>query len=253
MNKLQRSLYRTFLKTSSNITARKSDIYLQHRLDPNAEINWLYFDSAANNSAIINNMLSWPKAVQDVIVPELESRDTRWISGPEVTKLVKKAFRVPVPKEESDEYIDFALEAIREINLILKLSTQTSVVRDASGLVVTCTSLFSEDDSQLQFSHYTHFYRITIENQGDLPVKLLNRSWIFCGDGTPPVILPRWAPGVVGEQPLLSKGEGFHYMSSTRIQSISGYMEGTFQFSNAKGELFEVPVGKCALTNAKFG
>jgi uncharacterized protein affecting Mg2+/Co2+ transport len=57
----------------------------------------------------------------------------------------------------------------------------------------------------------------------------------------------------VGEQPLLSKGEGFHYMSSTRIQSISGYMEGTFQFSNAKGELFEVPVGKCALTNAKFG
>jgi len=208
MQKLERSLYRTFLRTARGLTARKRDIYLQHKLDPHAEINWLYFDSAANNSAIINNMLSWPTTVKDVIVPELESRPTRWISGADVSKFVKKAFRVPVPSEHKHEYVDFALEAIREINLIQKLSAQTSVVRDASGLVVTCTSLFSEHDSQLQFSHYTHFYRITIENQGDIPVKLLNRSWIFCGEGTPPVVLPRWAPGVVGEQPLLGKGEG---------------------------------------------
>jgi len=208
MQKLERSLFRTFLRTAKSLRARKSEIYLQHRLDPHAEINWLYFDSAANNSAIINNMLSWPTAVKEALVPELESRPTRWINGTEISKLVKKAFRVPVPTAEKHEYIDFALEAIREINLMQKLSAQTSVVRDASGLVVTCTSLFSEDDSQLQFSHYTHFYRITIENQGPVPVKLLNRSWVFCGEGTPPVILPRWAPGVVGEQPLLSKGEG---------------------------------------------
>ena len=78
------------------------------------------------------------------------------------------------------------------------------------------------------------------------------RSWIFHGEGAPPVVLPKWAPGVVGETPVLAPGEGFAYMSSTRISSKFGTMEGVLRFQNHVGDYFEVPVEKCKLTPAEF-
>ena len=58
---------------------------------------------------------------------------------------------------------------------------------------------------------------------------------------------------MVGETPVLAPGEGFAYMSSARISSKFGSMEGTFRFKNRVGEYFEVPVEKCKLTPAEFG
>jgi ApaG protein len=253
MQKLERSLYRSFIRFAASLAHTGKGIYLQHRLNPSHEVSWLYFDIPSNNIAIVNNLFNWPALIQDSVVPFLESMPSRWIDGPTLKGLFQKAFRVPIAKEKRGEYVDFSLEVLREMQLLRKLSAQTSVTKDPSGLVITCTSVFSERDSQLQHSHYTHYYRILIENNGDAPVQLLNRSWIFkANNGTPPAVLPKWAPGVVGERPLLSTGEGFHYMSSTKIGASSGYMEGTFQFSNAKGELFEVPVGRCELSDAKF-
>jgi ApaG protein len=252
-SKLERSLFRSLLRFSRKTkSTTQSSVYLQHHLNPNAEVSWLYFDSKANDNAIIKNLLDWPVAIEDKIVGSHLCDNSRWVTGDRMHKIVCESFRIPVQGEERDKHIDFAMEALRELQLLSKLTEQTSVVRDESGLVITCTSIFSEADSQLQFEHFTHYYRILIENAGDSPVQLLNRSWVFCGDGSPPVILPRWAPGVVGERPLLNTGEGFHYMSSTRIQASNGYMEGTFQFSNAEGELFEVPVGRTALTAHEF-
>ncbi len=252
MQKITGSVYRSFLRISKGLLKGNNEIYLQHRLDPQAEVSWLYFDSAGINSAVINNMLTWPSKVREAVVPELEKGQTRWINGLLLKTLIKKAFKIPISKAEVNEHVDFAFDALREINLLQKLSLQTSVTRDPRGVIITCTSLYSEEDSHLKFAHYTHFYRITIENQGDTPVRLMARTWTFKADGAAPIILPRWAPGVVGEQPLLGKGEGFHYMSSTRISAESGYMEGIFQFSDASGALFEVPISRCALTKAKF-
>ena len=287
MQKLEKSLFRSFLRYANNLKkSGKVGIYLQHRLNPQAEVSWLYFDCRINNQTIVNNMFVYPESIKEQLVSDINKRlgTSRWIDGETLGQIFKNAYRIPLPipdaKEEKDdgnsnsnsnavahahtttqhkykrdrsERIDFAMDVLRELHLLGKLSEQTSVITDhPTGLVITCTSLFSEQDSQLQYSNFTHYYRILIENQGEEPVQLINRSWIFCGDGTPPVILPRWAPGVVGEKPLLSKGEGFHYMSSTRIGATNGYMEGTFQFSDARGKLFEVPIGRCALTDAQF-
>jgi ApaG protein len=275
MNSLDRSLFRSFLRFSRGLHKKPhQSIYLQHRLNPNAEVSWLYFDQNQNNIAILKNLFTWPRLIEasvvDGLVDEIDNKSffdkrfrPRWLDGERLESLVKDAYRQQTIIKSTDdtttksstqekyELTDFAMEALRELQLLSKLTEQTSVVRDA-GLVITCTSIYSEDDSQLQFSHYTHYYRILIENVGDEPVQLLNRSWIFAGEGHPPVVLPRWAPGVVGEQPVLNSGEGFHYMSSTRIASENGSMEGVFQFSNSKGELFEVPVGKCNLTNTNL-
>ena len=255
MNKLERSLCRSLLKLARSVPKKEPhhQLYLQHRLNPGAEISWLYFDSTANDNAVMKNLLDWPNGMEEKIITPMLGDKPRWVMGDKLRDIILAAYRLPVQsKQERDTRVDFAMEALRELQLLSKLTEQTSVVKHESGVVITCTSIYSEMDSQLEFGHYTHYYRVLIENTGDEPVQLLNRSWVFCGDGSPPVILPKWAPGVVGERPLLNTGEGFHYMSSTRINAPSGWMEGTFQFSDSKGELFEVPIGRTPLTCHKF-
>ena len=255
MDKLERSLARSLLRMARDVPRNNSHgkLYLQHRLNPGAEISWLYFDSLANDNAIMKNLLDWPSGFEEKIITPILRWGPRWLGGDTLRDIVLASYRLPSQStSERNTRVDFAMEALRELQLLSKLTEQTSVVKDESGVVITCTSIYSELDSQLEYGHYSHYYRVLIENTGDEPVQLLNRSWVFCGEGGPPTILPKWAPGVVGEKPLLAAGEGFHYMSSTRIGAQSGYMEGTFQFSDSKGGMFEVPIGRTALTCNKF-
>ena len=84
-------------------------------------------------------------------------------------------------------------------------------------------------------------YTITIQNQGPVPVQLLQRHWEIT-DGNGQVDHVR-GPGVVGQQPLLAPGESFEYTSGCPIPTRFGFMKGEFEMHlPEKDEYFEAEV-----------
>jgi ApaG protein len=75
-------------------------------------------------------------------------------------------------------------------------------------------------------SEYLFAYRITIENLGAVPVKLLRRHWhIIDSNGDMREVE---GEGVVGQQPTIAPGEHYQYISSCNLNSDMGKMFGTY-------------------------
>jgi ApaG protein len=75
-------------------------------------------------------------------------------------------------------------------------------------------------------SEYLFAYRITIENLGVVPVKLLRRHWhIIDSNGD---VREVEGEGVVGQQPTIEPGESYQYISSCNLSSDIGKMFGTY-------------------------
>jgi ApaG protein len=49
-------------------------------------------------------------------------------------------------------------------------------------------------------------------------------------------------PGVVGETPVIQPGSSFSYTSGCPLRTPSGIMVGSYQMTDAKGELFDVAI-----------
>jgi ApaG protein len=105
---------------------------------------------------------------------------------------------------------------------------------------VSVESFYLPDRSEPDESRYVWAYRITIDNQSEETVKLLTRYWHIT-DGTGHVEEVR-GPGVVGEQPELSPGDSYQYMSGCPLGTPSGIMVGAFTMRTASGEIFDVAV-----------
>ena len=50
--------------------------------------------------------------------------------------------------------------------------------------------------------------------------------------------------GVVGEQPVLYPGDGFEYSSGAHLNTPWGSMQGHYEFEDAYGDSFAVPIPK---------
>lgn len=105
---------------------------------------------------------------------------------------------------------------------------------------VSVESFYLPDRSEPEESRYVWAYRITIDNQSEQRVKLLTRYWHIT-DGTGHVEEVR-GPGVVGEQPELSPGDSYQYMSGCPLGTPSGIMVGAFTMRTEAGEIFDVAV-----------
>ena len=105
---------------------------------------------------------------------------------------------------------------------------------------VSVESFYLSERSEPEESRYVWAYRITIDNQSEQTVKLLTRYWHIT-DGTGHVEEVR-GPGVVGEQPELSPGDSYQYMSGCPLGTPSGIMVGAFTMRTASGEIFDVAV-----------
>lgn len=105
---------------------------------------------------------------------------------------------------------------------------------------VTVESFYLPDRSEPENGRYFWAYRITIDNQSDQSVKLLTRYWHIT-DAAGRVEEVR-GPGVVGEQPELSPGDSFQYMSGCPLTTPSGIMVGSYTMRSAKGEMFDVAI-----------
>ena len=93
----------------------------------------------------------------------------------------------------------------------------------------------SPDESLFFFT-----YRIRISNSGDETVQLISRRWrITDAYGRVEIVE---GPGVVGQQPMLRRGETFEYQSFCPLGTAIGTMEGEYLMQAAGGERFEAAI-----------
>lgn len=107
-------------------------------------------------------------------------------------------------------------------------------------ITVTVQSFFLGDESSPDEDYYVWAYQVRIENNGGETVRLRNRYWRIT-DANGRVQEVR-GPGVVGEHPVLKRGESFEYTSGCPLPTPSGIMVGAYEMESAAGEPFEVAI-----------
>jgi ApaG protein len=83
-------------------------------------------------------------------------------------------------------------------------------------------------------------YKISITNQGDTDMQLLNRYWLITdGNGKETEVK---GPGVIGEQPVISPGISYQYTSGAVLDTPVGSMQGYYEMQDKAGQLFKAPI-----------
>lgn len=94
------------------------------------------------------------------------------------------------------------------------------------GICVAVEIFYQEEQSRPVLAEYLFAYRITIENQSKVPIKLLKRKWnIIESSGITRVVE---GDGVVGEQPIIVPGNKYQYVSAANLKSDIGKMFGHY-------------------------
>ena len=113
------------------------------------------------------------------------------------------------------------------------------------GINISVDTEYWAPYSQPDREHYVFAYRIEIENHGMDPVRLQRRCWKVTNAAGDVRMVE--GPGVVGETPLLRRGDRYSYTSWCQLRSPLGAMEGFYTMENPGGESFPVFVPKFTL------
>ena len=119
---------------------------------------------------------------------------------------------------------------------------------ETRGIRIKVTPKYLSRESAPVKNHYVWSYSIEIENVGRETVQLLSRYWHIT-DGTGKVQEVE-GPGVVGEQPRLTPGDSYSYMSGVPLTTPSGFMRGHYVMVTDGGQTFEVAVPAFSLDSA---
>jgi ApaG protein len=113
------------------------------------------------------------------------------------------------------------------------------------GIRVEAESFYDPDRSSPQESYYFFAYRIRISNLDSDTVQLMSREWfIVDGNGEEQRVQ---GPGVVGEQPVLERGQSFEYTSFCPLPTAVGSMHGTYRMVYQNGDAFEAAIAPFSL------
>jgi ApaG protein len=105
---------------------------------------------------------------------------------------------------------------------MLSLTTQ--------GVEITVETFYQPSYSNPLQQEFMFAYRITLENHNHFSIQLLHRHWhIFDSNGEYREVD---GEGVVGQQPVLTPGETFQYMSGCNLKSEIGKMWGHYQMES---------------------
>lgn len=117
------------------------------------------------------------------------------------------------------------------------------VSQTTSGIKVSIECIYQTEYSNPANMHFMFAYRITIENISAYKVQLINRHWeIYDSIGEYKQVD---GEGVVGQQPILERGQSHQYVSGCNLKSEFGNMEGYYtMLREIDGEFFEVKIPK---------
>lgn len=105
---------------------------------------------------------------------------------------------------------------------------------------IVVKSHYLKQESAPQSNRFVFAYTISITNEGDEPVTLLNRYWYICDANDK--VQEVYGEGVVGQQPRLVQGKTFTYTSGAVLETSFGTMEGHYQFVTDSGEAFTTSI-----------
>lgn len=121
-----------------------------------------------------------------------------------------------------------------------KPSQTASYEASTRNIRVSVTPQYMEEQSSPEESYFFWAYTVTISNDGEETVQLRSRVWhITDANGRRQEVR---GPGVVGQTPVIAPGESFSYTSGCPLETPSGIMIGSYQMSNARGEMFDIAV-----------
>lgn len=120
------------------------------------------------------------------------------------------------------------------------LMTDININMD-SKVKVTAKTIYMEEYSKAPENNFLFCYKITIKNETNKKVKLLNRHWIIIDSNSRKTEVN--GPGVVGQQPELEPGESHEYFSFCNLETKFGTMEGSYEMIDEDNNTFfaEIP------------
>jgi ApaG protein len=110
---------------------------------------------------------------------------------------------------------------------------------------VTVEPTYLSEKSSLVEMRFLWSYEITISNESDEIVQLLNRYWRIV-DMTGYIEEIR-GPGVIGLQPLIKPGKKFVYSSLCQLTTPLGTMEGNYEMQTLEEVPFTIEIPKFVL------
>ena len=113
------------------------------------------------------------------------------------------------------------------------------------GIRVQVQSFYDPERSSPEESYYFFAYQVRITNQGTEAAQLISREWIITdGNGEEQRVQ---GPGVVGEQPVLSPGDAYEYMSFCPLPTPVGTMHGSYRMVTPGGDSFDAAIAPFGL------
>jgi ApaG protein len=112
--------------------------------------------------------------------------------------------------------------------------------RVTDGIRISVRPVYLPERSNPLKQQYVFAYFVRIENVGDVTGQLRSRRWLIhdsIGEDTAVE-----GEGVVGEQPILAKGQVHEYQSFCVLKSPSGYMEGQYVFHRPDGSILSAEI-----------
>jgi ApaG protein len=92
---------------------------------------------------------------------------------------------------------------------------------------------------------YVFAYKISIHNNGQQSVQLINRYWLITdGNGEKTEVQ---GEGVIGEKPHIQIGDTFQYTSGAVLDTPVGTMQGYYEMQREDGELFQAAINVFSL------
>jgi ApaG protein len=115
-----------------------------------------------------------------------------------------------------------------------------------TSVQISTKTQYLEEESSPENHRFLWSYEITIVNQGEEVLQLLNRYWHIT-DMRGKIEEVR-GPGVVGLQPIIKPGKQFAYSSFCQLTTPQGTMAGQYEMQNLEEAKFMVEIPKFALT-----
>jgi ApaG protein len=111
----------------------------------------------------------------------------------------------------------------------------------SKGVEISVEVFYQPEYSQPVNHEFMFAYRITITNHNQFTVQLLRRQWyIFDSPGDRREVE---GEGVVGQQPTISSGESFQYVSGCNLKSEMGKMWGQYEMLDTNNmQTFKVDI-----------
>jgi len=113
------------------------------------------------------------------------------------------------------------------------------------NIKVSVRPLYLESESVVMAHKFVFAYFITIENLGNDTVQLLRRHWFITHDTGK--VEEVEGEGVIGKQPVIEPGRSHQYNSFCILESMEGFMEGTYLLKRSNNITFKIVIPRFIL------